>query len=62
MSLKRNWKRVSLCSEGDISVEHFVKPSGHASPSHDHASAQVLVVLQGRLSIFTEKEGEKVAA
>jgi quercetin dioxygenase-like cupin family protein len=57
---EKDWKRVSLCSEGDISVEHFVKPPGHASPSHDHANTQVLVVLEGSLSILTEIDGEKV--
>jgi quercetin dioxygenase-like cupin family protein len=46
-----NWKRVSLCGEEDISIEYFVKPPGHASPNHDHANAQVLVVLEGELSI-----------
>ena len=28
---EENWKRVSLCKEKDISVEHFVKPPNHAS-------------------------------
>ena len=23
---EKDWKRVSLCNEADISVEHFVKP------------------------------------
>ncbi len=54
-----DWRRLSLCSENDVSVEHFVKPAGHASPLHDHPNAQVLVVLQGKLSIFTERDGEQ---
>jgi quercetin dioxygenase-like cupin family protein len=54
------WKRVSLCSEEDISIEHFVKPPGHASPLHDHPSAQVLVVLEGKLSVRTGSEGAEV--
>jgi len=57
---EKNWKRVSLCNEEDISVEHFVKPPKHASPSHKHPSAQVLIVIKGRLSIINEKDGEKV--
>ena len=56
---ERDWKRVSLCSEDDISVEHFVKPPGHASPRHEHPNAQVLVVLNGKLSIITENDGEQ---
>ena len=53
------WKRVSLCCEQDVSVEHFVKPPGHASPKHDHPNAQVLVVLKGQLAISTDSEGEQ---
>lgn len=56
----KDWKRVSLCAEEDISLEHFSKPPGHASPKHDHPSAQVLVVLKGKLAIITDEEGEKV--
>ena len=50
------WKRLSLCAEPDISVEHFVKPARHSSPRHGHHSAQVLVVLEGRLTIVTDAE------
>ena len=56
----KDWKRVSLCCEGDISVEHFVKPPGHASPKHEHPSAQVLIVLKGKLAIVTDSDGEQV--
>jgi quercetin dioxygenase-like cupin family protein len=56
----KDWKRVSLCSEKPVSIEHFSKPPGHASPKHDHPSAQVLVVLKGRLSIATDADGEVV--
>lgn len=56
---EKDWKRVSLCSEKDISIEHFVKPPNHASPLHDHPNAQVLVVLKGKLAIFTEEDGEQ---
>ena len=55
---ERDWKRLSLCSEREISIEHFVKPPGHASPLHEHPNAQVLVVLEGRLSVTTEEDGE----
>lgn len=51
---EKDWKRVSLCNESDISIEHFVKPAGHASPKHEHLSAQVLVVLKGRISVITD--------
>lgn len=50
---ERDWKRLSLCNEKDISLEWFVKPAGHSSPKHGHPSAQVLVVLEGRLAIFS---------
>ena len=56
---EKHWKRISLCNEEDVSVEHFVKPPGHASPRHEHPNAQVLVVLEGRLTIFTENNGEQ---
>ena len=54
-----NWRRVSLCSEENISVEHFIKPPGHASPRHEHPNAQVLFVLRGKLTIFTDIDGEQ---
>ena len=37
---EKDWKRVSLCKEEDLSLEHFLKPPGHASPLHDHPNAQ----------------------
>ena len=49
----KDWKRVSLCSEAEISVEHFVKPAGHASPDPSHPNAQVLIVIEGRLTVST---------
>jgi quercetin dioxygenase-like cupin family protein len=54
---EKDWKRVSLCQQEAISIEHFVKPAGHASPWHDHPNAQVLIVLKGKLCIET-KDGE----
>ncbi|MEJ2648035.1 MAG: cupin domain-containing protein [Sedimentisphaerales bacterium] len=57
---EKDWKRASLCNQKDISIEHFVKPAKHASPSHNHSNAQVLVVLKGKLSILTDSDGEQV--
>lgn len=57
---EKDWKRLSLCSEDDISIEHFTKPARHASPNHSHPSAQVLVVLKGKISVYTEADGEVV--
>lgn len=51
---EKDWKRVSLCNEREISIEHFVKPAGHASPMHGHGNAQVMIVLEGKMSIETE--------
>ena len=59
---EKDWKRVSLCSEKEISLEHFAKPPGHASPLHDHPNAQVLVVLKGKLSVKTDTEEEQTLA
>ena len=56
---EENWKRVSLCNEEDISIEHFVKPPQHASPLHEHPNAQVLIVLQGKLVIMTAENEEQ---
>lgn len=49
--LDAGWKRWSLCAEDSISIEHFAKPAGHASPEHDHPNAQVLVVLEGKITV-----------
>ncbi len=57
---EKDWRRVSLCNERDVSVEHFVKPPHHASPLHEHPNAQVLVVLKGKLAVVTEEDGEQV--
>ena len=56
---EKDWKRLSLCSEKEISIEHFTKPPLHASPLHDHPNVQVLVVLKGKLSIITEDGTEE---
>jgi quercetin dioxygenase-like cupin family protein len=50
------WKRVSLCNEVDISAEHYVKPPGHASPRHEHPSAQLIIILKGKMVISTDDE------
>jgi quercetin dioxygenase-like cupin family protein len=56
---EENWQRSSLCNEPDVSIEHFVKPPGHASPNHSHSNAQVLVVLDGKLAISAGGEPEQ---
>jgi len=56
---EKDWKRMSLCNQKDISIERFIKPPQHASPMHDHTNAQVLVVLEGKLSIITDKGEEQ---
>jgi len=53
---EKDWKRISLCNQPDISIEHFVKPPGHQSPRHRHPSAQVLVVLKGKIVVIGEAE------
>ena len=53
---EKDWQRTSLCAEPDLSIEHFVKPARHSSPRHAHPSAQVLVVLTGKLTIVTDAE------
>jgi len=50
------WKRSSLCDQPDVAIEHFVKPPGHASPRHEHPSAQVTVVLKGRMQLVAGDE------
>lgn len=57
---EKDWKRSSICCEKDISIEHIVKPPGHASPRHDHPYAQVLIVLKGKLKIAIDKDGRKI--
>lgn len=59
---EKDWKRVSLCNQEAISIEHFVKPAGHASPRHAHPNAQVLIVLQGRLTITTDTDEQTLEA
>ena len=56
---QKDWKRGSLCAEDDISVEHFIKPAGHASPRHEHPNTQVLIVTDGKLTVSTDEEGEQ---
>lgn len=56
----KDWKRVSLCSEDDISIEHFVKPAHHASPLHQYSNTQVMVVLKGKMLVVTEEDGEQI--
>ena len=59
---EKDWKRVSLCAEANISIEHFVKPPLHASPRHNHENAQVLIVLEGKISIATDDDKQELGA
>jgi quercetin dioxygenase-like cupin family protein len=58
---EKDWRRVSLCSQEDIFIEHFVKPAGHASPRHAHPNAQVLIVLRGKLTITTDDDEQELS-
>nr|MBN2278072.1 cupin domain-containing protein [candidate division Zixibacteria bacterium] len=57
---ENDWKRVSLCNQKDISIEYFIKPPGHTSPEHNHPSAQVLVVLKGKIIIITPDDTQEL--
>jgi len=57
---EQDWKRLSLCNESKISIEHFVKPPHHASPLHEHPNAQVLVVMEGQLVAITDEDGQQI--
>lgn len=51
---------MSLFNQQDISIEHFVNPPGHASQRYEHANAQVLIVLKGRLVITTDNDEQEL--
>jgi quercetin dioxygenase-like cupin family protein len=55
-----DWKRASLCDEPSVSIEHFIKPPGHASPMHEHPQEQVTLVLTGQMRVVSERDGEAV--
>ena len=59
---EKDWKRVSLCNQEAISIEHFAKPPGHSSPRHEHPNAQVLIVLKGKLVITTDADEKELSA
>ncbi len=48
---EKDWIRSSLCNQTDISIEHFVKPPKHSSPTHSHPNTQVLHVLHGEIIV-----------
>lgn len=52
------WRRISLAGSGNISVEYFEKPPGHASPMHDHPQEQVCIVICGLLRAVAENGAE----
>ena len=58
---EKDWKRVSLCNQEEISIEHFIKPPSHASPRHEHSNAQVLIVLKGKLTITTDNDKQELS-
>ena len=53
---QKDWVRSSLCNKSDISIEHFLKPPKHSSPTHSHPNSQVLHVLQGEIIIKTNDD------
>ncbi len=57
---QKDWIRSSLCKKSDISIEHFVKPPKHSSPTHSHPNAQILYVLQGEIIIKTDDNEQKL--
>ena len=57
---QENWMRTNLCNKSDISIEHFVKPSKHSSPTHSHSNSQILYVLQGEIIIKTDDDEQKL--
>ncbi len=57
---QKNWIRSNLCNQSDISIEHFVKPPKHSSPTHSHSNSQVLYVLQGEIIVKTENDEQKL--
>ncbi len=57
---QENWVRSNLCNKSDISIEHFVKPPKHSSPTHSHSNSQVLYVLQGEIIIKTKYDEQKL--
>ena len=57
---QKDWIRFSLCDKSDISIEHFVKPPKHSSPTHNHPNSQVLYVLQGEIIVKTNDDEQKL--
>ncbi|MDY7081133.1 MAG: cupin domain-containing protein [Halobacteria archaeon] len=51
------WRRVAMAGDDAVSVEWFEKPPGHSSPMHSHDNAQVCIVVEGELTVFT-RDGE----
>lgn len=54
---EKDWKRMSVCDEKEISIEQFTKPAKHSSPRHQHPNAQVVVVTRGKLLVITDADG-----
>jgi quercetin dioxygenase-like cupin family protein len=57
---QKDWVRSSLCNKPDISIEHFIKPPKHSSPTHSHPNSQVLYVLQGEIIVKTNDDEQRL--
>ncbi len=57
---EENWVRRNLCNKPEISIEHFIKPPKHSSPTHNHPNSQILYVLQGEIIIKTNHDEQKL--
>ena len=57
---QENWIRSNLCNQSDISIEHFVKPPKHSSPTHSHPNSQVLYVLEGAIVVKIEDDDQRL--
>ena len=56
----KGWIRKSVCNNSIISIEHFVKPPKHSSPTHNHPNSQVLYVLRGEIIVKTNDDEQKL--
>ena len=53
---EKGWYRVSLAGRDSVSVEYYEKPPGHSSPMHKHENKQILIVIKGKMKVYTEDE------
>ena len=57
---ERDWQRISLCNEKNISLEYFIKPPNHASPMHEHIHEQVCIVIKGKMKVRNNTGNESI--